>query len=54
MIKLGIIAAVVVAVLTVALIVVALVFAEYLLIIVVGLLGAAVILYIYRDRIMGG
>ena len=50
MVKLGLIAAVAVAFLTVTLIVLALVFSEYLLIIVVGLIGAAVLLYVYRDR----
>jgi len=50
MVRLGITAAVAVAVLTVALIVAALVFSDYLLIVVVGLLGAAVLLYLFRNR----
>lgn len=50
MVKLGIIAAVVVVFIVVGMIVVVLAFPRLVPVIVVGLLGAAVLLYVYRDR----
>ncbi len=50
MVKLALVAAVVVVFMVVGMIVVVFAFPRHLPVIVVGLLGAAVLLFIYRDR----
>ncbi|MEJ7803410.1 MAG: hypothetical protein WKH68_08580 [Candidatus Limnocylindria bacterium] len=50
MVKLAIVAVVMVVFIVVAMIVVVLAFPRLLPVILVGLLGAAVLLYVYRDR----